>query len=233
MIKTRKSEDRGFANYGWLDTRYSFSFANYFDHDYMGFGHLRVINEDFIEGGKGFDMHPHSDMEIVTYIIEGRLEHRDSMGNGSIIRRGDIQRMSAGTGVTHSERNPLSEPTHLLQIWLLPSETGITPGYEEKNFREEAKKDQLQLLVSPDGREESLSIHQDVDLYSTILSTGKILEHTLADKRCAWVQMISGEITLNEITAKAGDGLEITDENILSITAEADAEFLLFDMGIS
>lgn len=233
MIEIRKSEDRGYANYGWLDTRYSFSFANYFDKNYMGFGHLRVINEDFIDGGKGFDMHPHSDMEIVTYVIKGALEHRDSMGNGSVIRRGDIQRMSAGTGVTHSERNPLSETTHLLQIWMLPAKRGITPGYGEKHFSDDDKRDRLQLLISPDGRDESLSINQDVELYSTLLSAGKSLKHNFGGNRCGWVQIISGKITLNGKSANAGDGLMITDERELSIVASEDAELLLFDMSVA
>jgi len=232
MINVRHSADRGAVNLGWLDTRHSFSFGSYYDPEHMGFGTLRVINEDRIEPSEGFGMHGHRDMEIITYIIAGALEHRDSMGNGSVIRAGDVQRMSAGTGVQHSEFNHSdSETTHLLQIWLLPEQNGITPGYEEKSFDAAAKSDRLCLIASRDARDGSLKVHQDVDLYAAILGRDREINHTLANGRRAWVQVVRGQLDVNGTALSAGDGAAVADAGELRISAAGESEFLLFDLG--
>lgn len=227
----RASSARGHANHGWLDTYHSFSFANYFDPNFMGYGPLRVINEDRIAGGGGFPAHGHSDMEIITYIVSGALQHRDSMGSGSVIRRGDVQVMSAGQGIRHSEFNASAdEPVHLLQIWILPEKNGVTPRYGEKTFAEADKRNRLQLLVSGDGRDGSLMIHQQASLYASILDAGNTLEHTLEKGRVAWVQVVAGRGIVNGIAVAAGDGVAVLEENV-SIKAEAqDSEVLIFDL---
>ena len=231
MINIRHAADRGAVNMGWLDARHSFSFGSYYDPDHMGFGALRVINEDRIQPSQGFGMHGHRDMEIITYIIDGALEHRDSMGNGSVIRAGDVQRMSAGTGVQHSEFNHSdSEITHLLQIWLLPERDGITPGYEERSFSRAEKTDQLCLIASHDARNGSLKVHQDVDLYAAVLTPGRELSYTLGEERRAWVQVVRGDLAVNDTGVSAGDGLAISEVGDMRLAAAEEAEFLLFDL---
>ncbi|MDP2241428.1 MAG: pirin family protein [Burkholderiales bacterium] len=231
MLILRKSEQRGHAHHGWLDTYHTFSFADYYDPDEMGFGALRVINEDRVEPGMGFGTHGHRDMEIVTYILAGALEHKDSMGNGSVIRRGDAQRMSAGRGVRHSEFNPSSrEPVHLLQIWIAPDVTGIAPSYEEKRFADSDKQGRLRLIASPDGRDGSVTIHQDAYLYATLLDKGDALKHELAPGRKAYVHVALGALKVNGTTLKAGDGMKISDETRIALAEADDAEVLLFDL---
>lgn len=231
MIKVRKSDERGHLNFGWLDTYHTFSFGEYYDPRNMGFRSLRVINEDFVSGGRGFPEHGHSDMEIVTYILEGALEHRDSMGNGSVIRPGDVQRMSAGTGVRHSEKNPSAgESVHLLQIWILPSEQGIDPGYEQQNFAEDERRARLRLVASPDGREGSVTIHQDASLYATLLEEGQSVEHELRPGRHAWAQVARGAVEINGQSLGQGDGAAASEEEHIVITAREPAELLLFDL---
>ncbi len=232
MINIRQENQRGKANLGWLDTRYTFSFSNYFDPNYMGFKTLRVINEDKVNPGGGFPTHGHQDMEIITYILQGSLEHKDSLGNGSIIRPGEVQRMSAGTGIQHSEFNPSeNESVHLLQIWIIPEQKDITPGYEQKTFTEAQKRGKLRLIGSQDGRENSVTIHQDVNLYATLLQKGETISHKINPERGIWVQIISGEINLNDHVLSAGDGAAITEESSLIITGNAaNSELLLFDL---
>lgn len=233
MIETRHSDERGKVDLGWLKARHSFSFGDYYDAQHMGFGHIRVINEDRIEPAKGFAPHGHKDMEIVTYIIDGALEHKDDMGNGSVIRRGDVQRMSAGSGVKHSEFNHSStDRTHLLQIWILPEESGIAPGWEEKAFPAEDKLNRFKLIASRDARESSLRIHQHVDLYATMLESGQSVTHALRENHSAWVQVISGEIAVNGQTLAPGDAAALTDVDQLVVSASSAAEFLMFDMTI-
>ena len=230
MITIRKSEDRGHFNHAWLDTYHTFSFDQYYDPAQMHFRSLRVINEDRVAAGKGFPMHSHSDMEIITYILEGALEHRDSMGHGSVIRPGDVQRMTAGTGVSHSEFNPSeSEPVHLLQIWILPNARQLTPGYEEKNFPETERAGKLRLIASNDASDGSVNIHQDARVYASILEAGQSVEHALADNRYAWLQIARGTVKLNELEMKQGDGAAISRET-LNIVAHDRAELLLFDL---
>jgi redox-sensitive bicupin YhaK (pirin superfamily) len=232
MITVRHSADRGAVNMGWLNARHSFSFGSYYDPQQMGFGTLRVINEDRIEPAQGFGMHGHRDMEIITYIIDGALEHRDSMGNGSVIRAGDVQRMSAGTGVQHSEFNHSDrEITHLLQIWLLPERNGISPGYEEKSFDAAAKTDRLCLIASREARDGSLKIHQDVDLHAAILSPGSELSHALAPDRRAWIQVVHGDLAVNDTALADGDGAAVVGVEQLRFAADSGSEFLLFDLG--
>ncbi len=231
MISLRKSSARGHANRGWLDSFHTFSFADYYDPAQMGFGALRVINEDRIEPGQGFGTHSHRDMEIITYILEGTLEHKDSMGNGSLIRPGDVQRMSAGTGVSHSEFNPSSEEVvHLLQIWIEPKYRGIRPGYEQKYFSTADKQGQLRLVASPDGREGSVMIHQDASLYATVLRAEEQVAHTLAPGRRAYLHIARGRLFLNGQELRSGDGARISDGEPIGLVADASAEALLFDL---
>jgi redox-sensitive bicupin YhaK (pirin superfamily) len=227
----RKSEERGTANFGWLDSKHSFSFGSYYDPRHMGFGPLRVINEDKVAPGGGFPTHPHGDMEIISYVLDGGLQHRDSLGTGSVIRPGDVQRMSAGTGIRHSEFNASnSAPVHFLQIWIIPERRGIQPSYEQKTFGLSDKAGQLRLVGSRDGREGSVTIHQDVDLYATVLEPGQSVAHTLAAKRIAWVQVARGSILLNGELLRAGDGLALESAGDLRIEGRENAEVLLFDM---
>ena len=231
MIVLRKSADRGYFDYGWLKTYHTFSFADYFDREHMSFGSLRVINEDFVQAGKGFGTHPHRDMEIITYILEGQLAHKDSMGNGSTIQSGDVQRMSAGTGVTHSEFNASQdEVVHLLQIWILPKYTGLQPSYEQKYFDVKEKQDRLRLVASPDGRDGAVTIHQDALMYAGILNNGRELDHSLASGRRAYAHVARGALKVNGKQLNAGDGAKITDENKIAFAAVEDAELLLFDL---
>ena len=231
MISIRKSADRGHADHGWLDTRHTFSFGDYFDERFMGFRDLRVINEDRVRPGEGFPTHSHRDMEILSWVLEGELEHRDSLGTGSVIRPGELQRMSAGTGVRHSERNPsASNPVHFLQIWVLPERSGLAPGYEQKAFPETERRGRLRPLASPDGREGSITIHQDVRLSSGLWRGGETLDHFLDAGRAAWVQVTRGTLSVNGTTLEAGDGAAITDEKSLTMTGEKDAEALIFDL---
>lgn len=233
MITLRPSEERGHANHGWLDTHYTFSFDTYHDPEHMGFRSLRVINEDWVAGGKGFPPHGHRDMEIVTYVLEGALQHQDSMGNGGVIRPGEVQRMSAGTGVTHSEYNPSpTERLHLLQIWITPEARNLAPSYEQKKFAPEGRRGRLQLLASRDAREGSVKIQQDAALYTAALGPKETVTHKLASGRHAWLQVARGEVTLNGVALKAGDGAAASDERALEI-AGADggsSEILLFDL---
>jgi len=230
MISIRKSEDRGHFDLGWLDTFHTFSFDQYYDPAHMHFRSLRVINEDRVQPASGFPTHSHRDMEIITYILAGALEHRDSMGSGSVIRPGDVQRMSAGTGVSHSEFNPSdAEPVHLLQIWILPQSQGLPPSYEEKHFSEEHGR--LRLIASNNGRDGSVTIHQDAQLFAAVLDAGQTVVHALDDKRFAWLQVARGTIRLNEVELKQGDGAAVRNESELRITAHDQAEVLLFDLG--
>jgi redox-sensitive bicupin YhaK (pirin superfamily) len=231
MIKIRKAEERGHFDFGWLDTYHTFSFGDYYDPSHMGFRALRVINEDVVQAGRGFPRHGHRDMEIITYILQGALEHRDSMGTGSIIRRGDAQRMSAGTGVTHSESNPSdAESVHLLQIWILPEKQGSQPEYEEKKFSDDDKRNKLRLLVSPDGSEGSVKIHQDAKIYASLLNQGKEVVHQLDSGRHAWLQVAAGSVALNGVDLNQGDGAAVSEEPTLRISAHEPAEVLLFDL---
>jgi hypothetical protein len=232
MITIRPSEERGYANHGWLDTHYTFSFSDYYDPKHMGFRDLRVINEDVVSAGRGFGMHPHRDMEILTYIIDGELNHRDSMGRGAAIKRNDVQRMSAGTGVMHSEVNQSKQPVHLLQIWILPEAEGLKPSYEDRTFSPEQKQNQLRLIASHDGRDGSTAINQDASVYASLLDGGKSVELALKPGRHAWVQLISGELDVNGSKLEPGDGAAISSESELKITSTGDgtAEFLLFDL---
>jgi hypothetical protein len=232
MISIRPADARGAANFGWLDSRHTFSFGDYHDADHMGFGPLRVINEDRVQPGKGFEPHGHRDMEIVSYVLEGALEHKDSIGTGSVIRPGDVQRMSAGTGIRHSEFNhSRTEPVHFLQIWLLPERVGIAPGYEQKSFTQAQRRGALRLIVSRDGRDDSVRIHQDVDVYASIPGAGNTVTYALAPKRRAWLQVARGAVELGSQALRAGDGAAITDQATIVIKAMADdAEVLLFDL---
>lgn len=231
MIKIRRSKERGHANYGWLDTNYTFSFSNYYDPRFMGFRDLRVINEDFIAPDQGFPTHGHRDMEIITYVIAGELSHKDSMGNGTTILPNEVQRMTAGTGVLHSEYSSPTDKTHLLQIWILPEEENLTPGYEQTYFAPEDKKGKLKLVASRAGTDGSVTIHQDVNLYSSILAKDEEVIHELAENRHAWIQVIKGEVFLKGDVLSAGDGAAISEETLLKIKSLADeTEFLLFDL---
>jgi quercetin 2,3-dioxygenase len=231
MINVRRSEERGHFQHGWLDTYHTFSFDQYHDPRFMGFRSLRVINEDRVAPAQGFGMHPHRDMEIITYILEGALEHRDSLGNRGIIQPGDGQRMSAGTGIRHSEFNHSpSDPVHLLQIWILPERHGLDPGYEQKSFAEEEKKGRLRVIAAHDAREGAVKIHQDVDLYVSLLSKGDQVEHKLAPGRHAWLQVARGEVQLDGARLKQGDGAAISEEEKLLIGASQPSEVLLFDL---
>lgn len=231
-LALRKSEERGRANFGWLDSRHSFSFGHYYDPEHMGFGALRVINDDRVAGGGGFPAHPHSNMEIISYVLEGALQHKDNIGSGSVIRPGDVQRMSAGSGIRHSEFNASkTEPVHFLQIWIIPEKEGLTPGYEQKSFSAEEKRGTLRLIGSRTGRENSVVIHQDVDLYATLLGEGETVRHTLKSGRKAWVQVASGSLTVNGQLLRAGDAVAIEAAGEITLAGTADlAEALLFDL---
>jgi len=231
MIKVRHAEDRGSVNLGWLDSKHSFSFGHFVDPEYMNFGPLRVINDDRIQPGEGFPTHGHENMEIISYILDGALEHKDSIGTGSVIRAGEVQRMSAGTGIQHSEYNPSSEDgAHFLQIWIIPGEMDIDPGYEQKMFDPAGRRGNLTLVAASDGRDGALKIHQDVDLYSAVLDEGNTVALTLRDGRQAWVQVAKGSARLNGEQLSAGDGAAVSDETVLDLTATSDAEVLVFDM---
>jgi quercetin 2,3-dioxygenase len=231
MQNIRRAAERGHANHGWLDSYHTFSFADYFDPEHVSFGSLRVINEDRVQPGKGFGTHGHKDMEIISYVLEGALSHQDSMGTGSVIRPGDVQRMSAGTGVMHSEFNPSSaEPAHFLQIWIVPKFTGIRPSYEQKFFSAEEKRGRLRVIASPEGRDDSVTIHQDALLYSTLLDGAEQAAHTLAPGRRAFVHVARGKVTANDQPLSAGDALQVTGETQLILQKGENAEVLLFDL---
>ncbi len=231
MLLLRKSAERGYADHGWLKSFHSFSFADYYDPAHMGHGPLRVINEDRIAPGSGFGTHGHRDMEIISYVLDGELAHRDSLGNGSVIRPGDVQRMSAGSGVRHSEYNHAKDKTtHFLQIWIEPDVTGIAPGYEEKRFAEAEKQDRLRLVASPDGAEGSVRIHQDARLYVACLSAGRSLSQTLAAGRLGYLHLVRGALTVNGERLGTGDAAKLEGETALSLAASEDSELLLFDL---
>jgi redox-sensitive bicupin YhaK (pirin superfamily) len=229
MITVRPSEARGHAERGWLDSRHTFSFADYHDPAHMGFRSLRVINEDRVQPGRGFPPHSHRDMEIVTYVLSGSLEHKDSLGNGSVIRHGEVQRMTAGTGVTHSEYNPSpAEPVHFLQIWILPERSGLPASYEQRAL--DAGSGRLRLVASPDGRDGSLVVHQDAALLAARLGAGERVEHPLRAERHAWVQVAAGAVDVNGTALRQGDGAAISDESQLVLRATEPSEVLLFDL---
>jgi quercetin 2,3-dioxygenase len=231
MITKRAADERGRTRTNWLDGRHTFSFNRYYDPRWTGFRDLLVINEDRVAPATGFPPHSHSDMEIITYIISGALEHRDSMGNTSVIRPGEVQRMSAGTGVTHSEFNPSTdEPTHLLQIWITPEREGIQPSYEQREFPSEEARGRLRLLASRAGRDGSVTIHQDAEVYGASLGAGREVVHELRGGRHAWVQVVKGSLTINGVELKAGDGASVSEESKLSIRASEPSEILLFDL---
>ena len=230
MIDIPKPEDRGQADHGWLKTCHTFSFASYFDPKHTKFRALRVINEDWIQGGKGFGTHPHENMEIITYIIEGELEHKDSMGTGSVIRPGELQRMTAGIGVTHSEFNPSPKTTHLLQIWILPEKNNLQPSYEQRDFSGKRVPNELTLLASRNGRDGSLTVHQDVDIYGALLEPGQPLEYAVQAGRHLWIQLIKGRLSLNGNELEAGDGAALSDEKNITLLAAESSEFLIFDL---
>ena len=231
MITIRHGEDRGRVVLDWLDSRHSFSFGHYYDPKHMGFRALRVINDDRVSPGGGFATHPHRDMEIITYVLDGTLEHADSLGNGSEIRAGEVQRMTAGTGVTHSEFNHSQvAPVHLLQIWILPAEKGLAPSYEQRAFTPEEKRGGLTLVAARDGRDGALTVHQDAEIYAALLDAGKSVSHRLAAGRHAWLHLAHGAVVLNGHALTEGDGAAVSDEEVLAISAETDAELLLFDL---
>jgi hypothetical protein len=232
MIEIRRANDRGKADHGWLDSRHTFSFGDYYDPKQMGFGPLRVINEDRVKPGGGFGTHGHRDMEIVSYVLEGAIEHKDSLGTGSVIRPGDVQRMSAGTGIEHSEFNPdRANPVHFLQIWIEPERTGLAPSYEQKSFTTEERRGKLRLVASRDARDGSLRIHSDADLYAALLGEGEAVAHALRPGRSAWLQVARGELELNGQRLEAGDGAGVRGEARIEIRARsADVELILFDL---
>jgi hypothetical protein len=231
MIEIIPSESRGSANHGWLKAKHTFSFADYYNPQRVHFGPLRVINEDRIAPGQGFPTHGHRDMEIVTYPVSGAIEHKDSMGNGTVITAGEVQRMTAGSGVQHSEFNhSKSEELHLLQIWMFPEQKDLDPGYEQTMFTREDKLNKLCLVASRDGRGKSVTVHQQVDLYASVLETNTTIEHVVDDGRKIFVQIVSGDVIINGQAVKAGDGVQITGEKLLTIQSKSEAEFLVFDM---
>jgi redox-sensitive bicupin YhaK (pirin superfamily) len=231
MIQIRRANERAHAKHGWLESYHTFSFADYHDPAFMGFRALRVINEDRVQPAQGFGTHPHRDMEIVTYVIDGALAHKDSLGTGSVIRPGDVQRMSAGTGVTHSEFNQSrGDLVHFLQIWIVPTENGLPPSYEQRAFPYAERADKLRLLASSDAREGSLKIHQDVDLHGAMLSSDAAVEHRLRPGRFAWLQVVDGSVSANDQRLSAGDGAAFSDEMVVRLVAQGDAEILLFDL---
>lgn len=231
MLTIRRSRERGHFDHGWLNTYHTFSFDQYYDPRYMGFRSLRVINEDVVAPGRGFPTHGHRDMEIITYILEGALKHEDSMGNGSVIRPGDVQRMTAGTGVRHSEKNPsATDRVHLIQIWILPNAENLNPGYEQKAFSEDERRGVLRLIASGDGRDGSVSLNQDVSLFASLLDAGQQVEQTMDQKRYGWIQVARGSIDVNGEKAAQGDGVVVVGESNLIVKAEEPAEILLFDL---
>ncbi len=231
MITVRRADARGHADHGWLDSRHTFSFADYYDEQHMGFRSLRVINEDRVQPGQGFGTHSHRDMEIVSYVLEGALEHKDSLGTGSVIHPHDVQRMTAGRGVSHSEFNASrDEPVHFLQIWILPRRPDLDPSYEQRLFPREEKHNRLRLLASEDGRDGSVTIHQDAELYGTVLDAGAAVRHALRPGRYAWVQVARGDVRVNGEALRAGDGAALSDEAAVDVTALGAAEVLLFDL---
>jgi redox-sensitive bicupin YhaK (pirin superfamily) len=231
MIQVRRAVERGHADHGWLNTYYTFSFADYYDPRQMGFRALRVINEDRVQPGQGFGMHGHRDMEIVTYVLNGRLQHKDSMGNGSVIRAGELQRMTAGTGVRHSEFNDsAAEAVHLYQIWLLPERNGLHPEYEQRRFSEADKQGRFCLVASPESEDGSLTIHQDARIYLANLEAGTVLSHSMQPGRHAWLQILRGKVTLDGHTLSAGDGVAVSEERGLEVAGREDSELMLFDL---
>lgn len=232
MIAIRPANERGTANLGWLDSKHTFSFGNYYDPSHMSFASLRVINEDKIQPSRGFGTHGHRDMEIVTYVLDGELKHQDNIGNGSIIRPGEVQRMSAGTGILHSEYNASDDkPVHLLQIWILPDRDGLKPSYEQKMFAEAEKRGKLRLVGSRDGREGSVTIHQNLDLYAASLAEDETVNYSIANQRKVWIQVARGAVNLNKRSLNAGDGAAISEESKIALEAkENDTEVLVFDM---
>jgi quercetin 2,3-dioxygenase len=231
MLTFRKANERGHADHGWLNSYHTFSFADYYDPKHMGFGPLRVINDDTVAGGGGFPPHPHRDMEIISYVIEGALAHKDSMGNGSVIKPGDVQRMSAGQGVRHSEFNASkTDPVHFLQIWIIPERAGLPSGYEQKFFSEDEKRGKLRLIASSDGADGSVRISQDVRLFATVLDDGASVSHTIPRDRKGWLHLVQGSAELNGQRLEAGDGVAIEGEERLTLSSSSKAEFLLFDM---
>jgi hypothetical protein len=232
MLTIRRSDERGHADHGWLDSRHTFSFADYHDPRQMGFRNLRVINEDRVQAGKGFGTHAHRDMEILSYVLEGALKHNDSMGTGSVIRPGDVQRMTAGTGVRHSEFNGSErEGVHFLQIWLLPSQQGLAPGYEQKAFGDAEKRGRLRLVASPDAADGSITLHADAKLYASILAAGEKVEHTVVRGRHAWIQVVRGTVKVGTAELHAGDGASTSDAGSLAIEGVDASEVLVFDLG--
>lgn len=232
MLTVRRAEDRGHADHGWLSSHHTFSFADFYDPRFMGFGPLRVINDDTVAAGGGFPTHGHRDMEIISYVLEGALEHKDSLGTGSVIRPGDVQRMSAGTGVRHSEFNASdTSPVHFLQIWLLPRREGLPAGYEQKHFVASAKQGRLCLVASPDGAEGSVRIQQDARMFATLLAAGQSVSHAVKGGRKGWLHVARGAAAVNGLTLKAGDGVAISGEESLTISSPSSGEVLLFDLG--
>ena len=232
MITIRQAQARGNANFGWLDSKHTFSFGNYYDPNHMGFASLRVINEDKVKPSKGFGTHSHKDMEIISYVLEGELEHKDSIGNGSVIRPGDVQRMSAGTGIAHSEFNgSATDLVHFLQIWIMPDTTGIQPSYEQKHFSDDEKQGKLRLVASSDGRDDSVTIHQDANLYVAALNNGDRINHSTKNDRSLWLQVARGSVEINGQSLATGDGAAIERETDIAIAATSDrTEILLFDL---
>jgi quercetin 2,3-dioxygenase len=231
MITLRRSAERGGGDFGWLNTRHTFSFDQYYDPRFMGFRSLRVINEDVVAPAGGFPTHPHRDMEIITYVLEGQLEHKDSLGTGSVILPGDGQRMTAGRGIRHSEKNPSpSEPVHLLQIWIMPEKSGLEPSYEQKSFPESEKRGKLRVIASRDGREGSVKINQDAQLFVSLLSPEQQVKHGFENGRHGWLQVAKGAVQLNDLELQQGDGAAVSDEQKLTIKGTKDSEILLFDL---
>jgi redox-sensitive bicupin YhaK (pirin superfamily) len=231
MIRIRRSDERGHAHHGWLESYHTFSFADYHDPRHMGFRSLRVINEDRVQPGQGFPTHSHRDMEIVSYVIAGELEHMDSMGNGSVMRSGDIQRMSAGTGVTHSEYNrSVDRVVHFLQIWVPPARNGLEPSYEQRHFSEASRRGRLRIVASGDARDSSVTVHQDIDIYASILSPGERVRHEIRAGRGVWVQVVRGEISVDGESISGGDGIAVSDEAAIELAAQTPSETVLFDM---
>jgi redox-sensitive bicupin YhaK (pirin superfamily) len=231
MLQVRKSQERGLANHGWLKSRHTFSFADYYDPKFMGFKSLRVINEDRISGGSGFGKHPHRDMEIISYVVKGALEHQDTMGNLAVIRPGEVQKLSAGTGMMHSEQNKSeSDETHFFQIWISPNKTGLAPSYGQKSFENQLKNQKLVLAISQDGRDGSIAIQQDADIHLSKLKALDQIEFQVRKNRGAWIQVIDGKLSINDISLSAGDAISMDSEGILKIAALEASEIMIFDL---